>query len=326
MTTPSENVRSSIRAVDLPEVRAELIGWYKQHGADYFTTCIKGGTQTAYRFDLSDAVEGARLANAEAGRLAEAELFWVSREMTELCIAAARSMPAWALEPEDLVAPAGLIYFEGLPDFRPELPSTAMTWGLCPADVASFALKGSGLWLTSYVGRDWFAREGIDVSSMRIPIPSLFHDGESIAAFGQREDEDVAYIADDDQEIVEADDDDLINQCRSLVVFKAACLLMRQEFGETTVLEPNHASRKRIRRMQEEPRSVRVIKLRRVSHATENAESDREYHHQWIVRGHWRQQWYPSREIHRPVWIAPHIKGPEGAPLIGGEKVHAWTR
>jgi hypothetical protein len=35
----------------------------------------------------------------------------------------------------------------------------------------------------------------------------------------------------------------------------------------------------------------------------------------WTVRGHWRRQWYPSTEEHRPVWIEPHESGPTGKPL-----------
>lgn len=316
----------SMRAVDLPEARAELIEWHNRHGANYFTACLKDGAQTAYWIHLPDATQGARLADSEADRVAQAELFWVSREMTELCVAAARSMPAWDLRPEDLIAPAGLIYFEGLPDLRPEYPTTAMAWSSCPPDVASYALKGPGIWLSGYVGRDWFAQKGIDLSTARIPFPSLTYDGESICAFGHREEGDVGFTRNEGDEVVETDDESLIKRCSSLVLFKAASLLMRQEFTSETSIEPNSASRKRIRRLGQDPRPVRVINLRRASHSTGAGESEREYHHQWIVRGHWRQQWYPSREVHRPVWIAPHIKGPEGAPLIGGEKVHALVR
>jgi hypothetical protein len=35
----------------------------------------------------------------------------------------------------------------------------------------------------------------------------------------------------------------------------------------------------------------------------------------WIVRGHYRAQWYPSEEAHQLIWIDSHIKGPDGAPL-----------
>jgi hypothetical protein len=42
--------------------------------------------------------------------------------------------------------------------------------------------------------------------------------------------------------------------------------------------------------------------------------------------GHWRKQWYPSQERNVPIWISPYVKGPDGAPLLAGEKVYAWQR
>jgi hypothetical protein len=63
---------------------------------------------------------------------------------------------------------------------------------------------------------------------------------------------------------------------------------------------------------------VTVIKLRR-EHKPDlfGPEEDGEgrYSHRWITRGHWRQQWYPSLQTHRQIWINPYVKGPEGAPL-----------
>lgn len=47
----------------------------------------------------------------------------------------------------------------------------------------------------------------------------------------------------------------------------------------------------------------------------------RTYKHRWGVRGFWRNHWYPSLDTHRAIWIEAHIRGPEGAPLIGGERV-----
>ncbi|MEV6871666.1 hypothetical protein [Amycolatopsis sp. NPDC051128] len=40
------------------------------------------------------------------------------------------------------------------------------------------------------------------------------------------------------------------------------------------------------------------------------------------MRWHWRNQWYPLRGEHRPVWINPHVKGPQDAPLRTGDTVH----
>lgn len=50
--------------------------------------------------------------------------------------------------------------------------------------------------------------------------------------------------------------------------------------------------------------------------ATDGSSSGHEYRHRWIVRGHHRAQWYPSQEAHRLIWVAPYIKGPEGAPML----------
>lgn len=48
-----------------------------------------------------------------------------------------------------------------------------------------------------------------------------------------------------------------------------------------------------------------------------------EWHHQWIVRGHWRNQAFgEGRKQRRPTWISPYVKGPEDAPMLGGEKVY----
>lgn len=43
---------------------------------------------------------------------------------------------------------------------------------------------------------------------------------------------------------------------------------------------------------------------------------EREYSHRWVVRPHWRNQWYPSEGIHRPVFIEEYIKGPDDKPLL----------
>lgn len=38
--------------------------------------------------------------------------------------------------------------------------------------------------------------------------------------------------------------------------------------------------------------------------------------HRWMVSGHLRAQWYPSEQAHHVIWIAPHLKGPDDAPLL----------
>lgn len=49
--------------------------------------------------------------------------------------------------------------------------------------------------------------------------------------------------------------------------------------------------------------------------------------HQWAVRGHWRwQACGPGRGERKLIWIAPHTKGPEGAPLLEVDQVAKLVR
>lgn len=83
------------------------------------------------------------------------------------------------------------------------------------------------------------------------------------------------------------------------------------------------ATRAERRRSAREPSlpgdDVRIVYLRRETPNSHNATvaDGREYHHRWIVSGHWRMQ--PcgrGGRDRRATWIAPHLKGPEGAPML----------
>ena len=75
---------------------------------------------------------------------------------------------------------------------------------------------------------------------------------------------------------------------------------------------------------------VTLIDLRRTDSKPREHDSEhagRDYRHRWWVDGHWRQQACgPEHSQRKPVWIAPHIKGPEGQPLTDKERVHVWRR
>lgn len=63
---------------------------------------------------------------------------------------------------------------------------------------------------------------------------------------------------------------------------------------------------------------VTFVVLRRPQQAKRDSDDEMDVHwrHRWIVRGHIRAQWYPTLGEHRLIWIAPHIKGPQDAPLL----------
>jgi hypothetical protein len=62
---------------------------------------------------------------------------------------------------------------------------------------------------------------------------------------------------------------------------------------------------------------INVITLRQAARqqSSDETQEDVEWSCRWIVRGHWRDQWYPSIKRNQPIWIAPYIKGPEDKPL-----------
>lgn len=90
---------------------------------------------------------------------------------------------------------------------------------------------------------------------------------------------------------------------------------------------PKTTGKKKQKRVK--PPRVRVIGLRPgTEHATAyDSAGGRtvEWRHRWMVRGHWRNQPYPSlgEGVTKPVWIAPYLKGPDGAPVLTTPKVIA---
>ena len=61
---------------------------------------------------------------------------------------------------------------------------------------------------------------------------------------------------------------------------------------------------------------IKIIQLRRRSPATNGGKSQsRDYSYRWLVRGHWRNQFYPRSQSHRPRFIPAYVKGPDDKPL-----------
>lgn len=79
----------------------------------------------------------------------------------------------------------------------------------------------------------------------------------------------------------------------------------------------NRAARKRLSRGRGTLPAVRVVRLVERSTPTASDESRPvDWSHRWMVRGHWRNQWYPKTRTHRPVYVLPYVKGPDDKPLV----------
>jgi hypothetical protein len=106
-----------------------------------------------------------------------------------------------------------------------------------------------------------------------------------------------------------------------LLLLASFWLFVRQKILVTRGMTPARQARKRIQRAdwwQARP-LVRVVELRRREavheHAAQGNDDEHDWSCQWVVRGHWRQQFYPSTRARQPVWITPYVKGPENKPL-----------
>lgn len=63
-------------------------------------------------------------------------------------------------------------------------------------------------------------------------------------------------------------------------------------------------------------REVKYVSLRRVEYKRGEGEREVDWSCRWLVDGHWRNQWHPSKKMHRQRFILPYVKGPEDKPLV----------
>lgn len=110
-----------------------------------------------------------------------------------------------------------------------------------------------------------------------------------------------------------------VSEKRSLVIRQYIIALfsfLKQPLVTISRERANRAARRRYQVFhQQEPPLIKVITLRTRQYRKGDETREVEWGCRWIVRGHWRQQWYPSMTAHRALWITPFIKGPEDKPL-----------
>ncbi|ROO63002.1 hypothetical protein EDC02_5011 [Micromonospora sp. Llam0] len=72
---------------------------------------------------------------------------------------------------------------------------------------------------------------------------------------------------------------------------------------------------------------TRVVMLRRTSSVGEQGDGEAKWHYRvrFVVKGHWRRLHDKDGNPYR-IWIHAYIKGPDGAPLLHGEKVAVLAR
>lgn len=323
----------------VPELRAALAAQMQTSFEVARTAQVIAGGHGSIIPPSRDPEQAAKmLCEQEHARLTHAQLYAVTAEMTKLAVVAGESLPDFHLEPEDVPAPAGFMVFaEPIGSYinndgpAPErFPIVAVSWG----QYSRPGFPRGGLWITFYTpvdlaalerqaaelaGRPLRDRERARIRSLSGP---LNWDNEAVIAYGG--DQKASYKPGASHD---AKPDEFAPWSQAL---RAAWLLMSQpQIADVEELEPSRATRRRAQKSGLDLHAVRVLHLRRLERdqgAPPDEPGSRDYTCRWMVRGHWRQQWYPSRGVHRPIWINPHVKGPDDKPLRTGETVHLWDR
>lgn len=341
--------RPRYAAADVPALRRDLADWYGgPQGKAFYLRAIAYGKQHIRPAGPAQQV-AQQLAGMEAERLREGDLWYLDEDLCALLAAAHPSMPPFAPQPHDLPSKTGFAVFAepialyssgesrvdelvddlGSDDtraaaeqlYQQDVRIIAVSWG--PYRAGSANWRVGGVWMSFYSPSNVAAvLNEEELRRVRAFMPPLTVDNEYAGAW--RPDGEPA-----DTYLLHGGDGQNGTAGWARLVFAAFQLAAQQNLAESEQLTTPRPERRRTQRAGLPPRDVRVIRLRRAVTAARDAEqqtgSGRDWQHRWVVRGHWRNHWYPKMQDHRPKWIAPYLKGPDGLPLIGGDKVTVVT-
>jgi hypothetical protein len=310
---------TAVIARHVPEVRAEMLTWMVDDGPTGYLRQLLTRMRQAGRD--TDARQERNLRDRMAVQIRNAELFFVTAPLTELACAAGGSLPEYRLHAEDLPAPIGICVYASPLATVGDGEVRLVSWG--PGQnglTVELWADSMQFWADLATDAGWGEPEVLQrVGPLAFLHAAAFPWRETPRSWGT-----VSMTAPDPE--LSADS---IEQAERAVI--ATWLLMGQTLTRSEDVLLRRSSRGQLARAGVDPlMAVRYTDLRRVrtvagDEYTPGPPGSR-YEHQWVVRGHWRNQWMPSRNDHRPIWIHPHIKGPNGAPLLGGERVHLLRR
>lgn len=262
------------------------------------------------------------IAATHADTLRKSDLYLADPDMCTLVDVAAPTMPDQVLRADDPITPYGLLSFaEPLPDRTGvgiTVPIHVLTWALIPAGhpVLEERNTGTSILLTAYVSTAEFA------ATMGQPVP----------AGAPRYLPNSSVMWEIGTKIGEVFGEVPVNEPTAVPGFyqrvaAAFWTLAKQPLSETAPAPaPSNKERHRYNRagIADPGKPVRVVSLRHrgtSSGAQPGQPSGRHVNVRFMVRGHWKRAYRPSVQAHRLVYVAPHVKGPKDAPLLGGEKV-----
>lgn len=335
---------------DAYDAQMALWRWYRTPQGQSFV----GGYFKTHADELrrNGAVAGADMSNtvglikqicmSEVGRLIDCDPIFVSDEMCEVVNAAKDSFDPEALLETDLVTPRGFLFYETPFEIQSRFdePTTiaAASWvmqyafekDLTPEQAAHisemrYSPNGYSMEEIEETLRMWDGRvSGISLTLYQVnDDPRLAHlprllpmhltpwyfgmtfDGNEVDLGGRKTGAEWWWR-----------------------IIQTTFRLMQQQIAVRRREAPPRQQRHDARKVGFDDRDVVVVRLRRErSGERHEPESEANYSHRFIVSGHWRNQWYPSIQMHRQIWISPYVKGPDELPLIvRPRRVYQWDK
>jgi hypothetical protein len=267
--------------------------------------------QGATQFDMDNAI---RILSTERRILESPDIFFVEPDMHRLILAAMETFEPEPLLSTDLITPKGYVR---LPEAI-EVPSVGSVQGFKPLN-----LEGEEGYVPQHSAFGW-ERQGLALESGELLtgqgiMLTYFHTKSDIPGLpvGLYPGRYIGWPLVDTLE----EDERLDTAWHPAYLYPRVFFrLVMQRLTETVVLPsaPRAVRRRHQRAGYEMPR-YSVVRLRRHSRpgaSDEEAERKWKLRYRTITHGHWRQQWYPSIQQHRQIWIDDFVRGPEDAELV----------
>lgn len=273
-----------------------------------------GASSRRLQRTLAKLATDLEIMKAETRAVRDAELYCMARDMVDIAMDAASTLPEWT--PALVIpAPTGLLCWAKPAATVPYGPKSISTADV-PWDAVFWWSRPDGMLQLSPSSR--FIKQPELIAPYQVNTPLWAANTIVINPKEPRTEE--ANHADDSQPFVS--------------VVGAAWLLMSQPGVAEARTIGNTGSGFRNAGGGTKPHvaptpQVTLVELRRPARPpqeTPGGTSDRGFNRRWWVGGHWRQQACgPNHSERRPKWIAPYIKGPQGKPLVS-ERVNVWRR
>lgn len=300
-------------AKTIPELRHTLVSYHRRVTPTLWTQMLtlgKGGlfwipTRWAH---LPHHQIAAHLANAEAERVQNAQLFSITRSATVEAITAGKVLPRFVLHPAHLPAEHGLLVWDEPIDvaYGGNDPIVACSWG---------PYENEQVWVSFYVdGRQATATLK---GTARVEAEQILHplgfEREIVLPFGQRK----WYSQQPGFERLANDYE------KALRTLLATWLHMGQERLTHTSSEPADAKSRVARTLAKRGRPlppVKVVTLRPTEPASEQGRGQgRKLTKRVEVGAYWRRRPHATGDGPEDmVWVCGHERGPEDAPASGG--------